>query len=32
MLLSLQHVVDGATSNNLKCVLVDDMVLFGDFC
>ncbi len=25
-------VVDGTTSNNLKCELVDDMVLFGDLC
>jgi hypothetical protein len=31
MSLSLQRVVDGTTSNNLKCELVDDMVLFGDF-
>jgi hypothetical protein len=32
MSLSLQRIVDGATSNNLKCVLVDDMLLFNDLC
>jgi hypothetical protein len=30
--LSLEHVVNGATFNNLKGVLVDAMVLFGDLC
>ncbi len=30
MLLSLQCVVVGTTSDNLKHVLVDDMMLFGD--
>jgi hypothetical protein len=30
LLLSLQQVVDGATSNNLKCILVDVLVLYGD--
>jgi hypothetical protein len=30
LLLSLHHVVDGATSNNLKKQMVDAMVLFGD--
>ncbi len=30
LLLSSQQVVDGATSNNLKHILVDAMVLFGD--
>jgi hypothetical protein len=30
LLLSLQQVVDGATSDNLKRILVDAMVLFGD--
>ncbi len=29
LLLSLQHVVDGATSDNLKRILVDAMVLYG---
>jgi hypothetical protein len=29
-MLSLQRVVDGATSNNLKHILVDAMVLYGD--
>jgi hypothetical protein len=32
LLLFLQWVdIDGATSNNLKCILVDAMVFFGDF-
>jgi len=26
----MQQVVDGATSNNLKCFLLDVMVLYGD--
>jgi hypothetical protein len=30
LLLSLQQVVDGATLNNLKLILVDAMVLYGD--
>jgi hypothetical protein len=30
LLLSLQQVVDGATSYNLKCILVDVLVLYGD--
>jgi len=30
LLLSLQQMVDGATSNNLKWILVDAMVFFGD--
>ncbi len=30
LLLSLQQVVDGATSNNLKRIFVDAMVLYGD--
>ncbi len=30
LLLSLQQVVDGATSNNLKCIMVDVLVLYGD--
>jgi hypothetical protein len=29
LLLSLQHVVDGTTSDNLKRILVDAMVLYG---
>jgi hypothetical protein len=30
LLLLLQQVVDGATSNNLKHILVNVMVLYGD--
>ncbi len=30
LLLLMQQVVDGATSNNLKCFLSDVMVLYGD--
>jgi hypothetical protein len=30
LLLSLQQVVDGATLNNLKLILLDAMVLYGD--
>ncbi len=30
LLLSLHRVVDGATPNTLKKILVDAMVLFGD--
>jgi hypothetical protein len=30
IVVSLQQVVDGATSNNLKGILVDSMVLFVD--
>ncbi len=30
LLLLMQQVVDGATSNNLKCILMDVMVLYGD--
>ncbi len=30
LLLLLQQVVDGATSNNLKHILMDVMVLYGD--
>ncbi len=30
LLLLMQQVVDGATSNNLKCFLLDVMVLYGD--
>jgi hypothetical protein len=29
-LLSLQWFLDGATLNNLNCVLVDAMLLYGD--
>jgi hypothetical protein len=30
LLLSLQQVVDGATLDNLKCIIVDVQVLYGD--
>jgi hypothetical protein len=30
LLLLLQQMVDGATSNNLKHILVDAMILYGD--
>ncbi len=30
LLLSLQQVVDGATSDNLKHILVDALILYGD--
>ncbi len=30
LLLLLQQMVDGATSNNLKHILMDAMVLYGD--
>jgi hypothetical protein len=30
LLLSLQQMVDGATSNSLKCILLDVLVLYGD--